>query len=217
MGNWLTIRFRGNQKGFAVLEGFLILVIIAVISGIGWYAIHTKHQTDKILSQADKISQSTPTKQNTSISNNWILYENIDFGFKFSYPKKWNQSNIKDFIQVDLANGFTEYLGCGYPECAVKYDTTDGQWHDSKGAKSAEVTVFAKSGNFTAFAAPLRGDMNCGAEGISIPYQGNMIHMTLGMCTRPTSSNDHQPPSGSLIYEEEALNMKKVLDSLTSL
>jgi hypothetical protein len=51
-----------SQKGFAVLEGFLILVIIAVISGIGWYAIHTKHQTDKILSQADKISQSTPTK-----------------------------------------------------------------------------------------------------------------------------------------------------------
>jgi hypothetical protein len=50
-----------NQQGFAVLESLLILVIIAIIGGIGWYAIHTKHQTDKILSQADKISQSTPS------------------------------------------------------------------------------------------------------------------------------------------------------------
>jgi hypothetical protein len=67
MGNWLTIRFRGNQKGFAALEGFLILVIITVVGGIGWYAIHTKHQTDKILSQADKISQSSATLKDNPV------------------------------------------------------------------------------------------------------------------------------------------------------
>jgi len=63
-----------NQKGFAILETFLILVILGVIGGISWYAIHTKHQTDKILSQADKISQGTPITSNTkspqsSVSN----------------------------------------------------------------------------------------------------------------------------------------------------
>lgn len=51
-----------TQKGFALFEGLLIFIIIAVIAGVGWYAIHTKHQTDKILSQANKISQSTPIK-----------------------------------------------------------------------------------------------------------------------------------------------------------
>jgi hypothetical protein len=60
------------QKGFAALESLLILVIIAIIGGIGWYAIHTKHQTDKILAQADKISQSTPalSKKSTPTSLN---------------------------------------------------------------------------------------------------------------------------------------------------
>ena len=57
-----------KQKGFAVLESLLIIVIIAVIGGIGWYALHTKHQTDKILSQADKISQSTPVNQSKQTS-----------------------------------------------------------------------------------------------------------------------------------------------------
>jgi hypothetical protein len=206
-----------TQKGFAALEGFLILVIIAVISGIGWYAIHTKHQTDKILSQADKISQSTPVKSTKSTSDKLVTYENKDLGFKFSYPAKWNSNNSEDFIHVAAAKDFAEFLGCGGDACAVKYNPADGNWYDSKGTKSEEVTVFAKSGNLTAFAAPLRGDMNCGAEGIAIPYQGNMINMTLGMCSKPASSNDHQPPAGSLIYEEEALNMKKVLDSLTNL
>lgn len=55
-----------TQKGFAVLESLLILVIIAIIGGIGWYAVHTKHQTDKILSQADKISQTTPVNKTPS-------------------------------------------------------------------------------------------------------------------------------------------------------
>jgi hypothetical protein len=50
-----------TQKGFAALEALLILIIVGVISGIGWYVLHTKHQTDRILSQADKISQSTPS------------------------------------------------------------------------------------------------------------------------------------------------------------
>src|SRR5579884_2865967 len=53
-----------NQKGFAILETLLLLAIMVVIAGIGWYAVNTKHQTDRILSQADKISQSTLTKSN---------------------------------------------------------------------------------------------------------------------------------------------------------
>lgn len=55
-----------QQKGFAVLESFLIMVIIVVVSGVGWYAIHTKHQTDRILAQADKISQNTPISKKST-------------------------------------------------------------------------------------------------------------------------------------------------------
>jgi Tfp pilus assembly protein FimT len=61
-----------NQSGFALIEAFLILVIIAVISGVGWYALHTKHQTDKILSQADQVSKSTSVSNSKSSANNFF-------------------------------------------------------------------------------------------------------------------------------------------------
>lgn len=49
-----------KQKGFAVLESLLILIIIAIISGTGWYAWQTKSQADKTLSQANQTSQNSP-------------------------------------------------------------------------------------------------------------------------------------------------------------
>jgi len=58
-----------NQKGFAVLETFLILTIVTIIAGVCWYVIHTKHQSDKILSQADKISSNTPIVSNKFTSD----------------------------------------------------------------------------------------------------------------------------------------------------
>ncbi len=50
-----------TQKGFAALEAVLILIILITVGGVGWYVVHTKHQTDKILAQSDKISQSAPS------------------------------------------------------------------------------------------------------------------------------------------------------------
>lgn len=56
-----------TQKGFAALEGLLILIIVAIIGGIGWYAYNSKTKTDKILSQADQISQSTPIEKQKEV------------------------------------------------------------------------------------------------------------------------------------------------------
>lgn len=55
-----------TQKGFALLETLLILIVIGILGAVGWYALHTKHQTDQILSQADKISQSTPAESSSA-------------------------------------------------------------------------------------------------------------------------------------------------------
>jgi hypothetical protein len=66
MGNWLTIRFRGNQKGFAALESLLILVIIAIIGGVGYYVWHSKKQTKNV---ADS-SQLSTIKKSSTVSDN---------------------------------------------------------------------------------------------------------------------------------------------------
>jgi len=47
-----------KQSGFGLIEILLVIIVIGVLGATGWYALHTKHQTDKILSQTDKISQS---------------------------------------------------------------------------------------------------------------------------------------------------------------
>jgi hypothetical protein len=74
-----------NQKGFAVLESLLILIIIATIDGIGWYAIHTKHQTDKILAQSDKISQSTPVGSSKTDSSSQKYFTISQWGIRAPY------------------------------------------------------------------------------------------------------------------------------------
>lgn len=58
-----------TQKGFAVLESLLILVIIAIIGGTGYYVWHSKAQTDKNLDNASNSSQSLVTQNTKSKSN----------------------------------------------------------------------------------------------------------------------------------------------------
>jgi hypothetical protein len=86
-----------NQKGFAALEGLLILVIIAVIGGIGWYAVHTKHQTDKILSQADKISQSTPASKSASHPYQKSISSLLNGSITFNTPLDWKSATPSNF------------------------------------------------------------------------------------------------------------------------
>lgn len=51
-----------DQRGFSVVEGFLVLVIIGLVAFIGWYVWHSKNATDKTLSSANKSSSSAVAK-----------------------------------------------------------------------------------------------------------------------------------------------------------
>jgi flagellar basal body-associated protein FliL len=43
---------RNSNSGFAALEGLLILIIIVIIGGTGYFVWHSKAQTDKSLDKA---------------------------------------------------------------------------------------------------------------------------------------------------------------------
>jgi len=55
-----------SQKGFAVLESLLILVIVAMVAGTGWYTWHAKNRTDKILSEASNTTQTVKASNSTT-------------------------------------------------------------------------------------------------------------------------------------------------------
>jgi hypothetical protein len=66
-----------TQNGFAVIESLLILVIVAIIGGTGWFVWHSKQQTDKTLSetgnsQAVNPSKKTPATVSTSTSQKYL-------------------------------------------------------------------------------------------------------------------------------------------------
>jgi uncharacterized protein HemX len=45
-----------NERGFAHLEIVLLIIIAAIIGGVGWYVYHTKQNTDKTLNAASTTS-----------------------------------------------------------------------------------------------------------------------------------------------------------------
>ena len=46
-----------RQRGFGVIEILLVIIVVGVLGATGWYALHTKHQTDQIFAQSEKTSQ----------------------------------------------------------------------------------------------------------------------------------------------------------------
>jgi uncharacterized protein (UPF0333 family) len=60
-----------NQKGFAHIESLLLLIIVVIITGIGWYVWHAQSQANKSLADADNASNSiiSSKKKKQSSSN----------------------------------------------------------------------------------------------------------------------------------------------------
>jgi len=52
-----------NQKGFAALEALLIVVIVAIIAGTGYYIYHANKNTSSTYNAASKSAASNPTSQ----------------------------------------------------------------------------------------------------------------------------------------------------------
>jgi hypothetical protein len=55
-----------KTKGFSTIEGLLILVIVLILGGVGWYVWHSTKSTNEILNNAEKISDTqkkTPTSE----------------------------------------------------------------------------------------------------------------------------------------------------------
>lgn len=60
---------KSNSSGFVAIEMILILVVLAVAGGTGWYVWHSKQQTNKTYTATSQAAQSTlpkTTKKSTS-------------------------------------------------------------------------------------------------------------------------------------------------------
>jgi len=101
-----------NQKGFAVLEGLLILVIVGILAGTGWYVMKAKDQTDKTLGQTSNSSvqpaKASATSQKFFTITEWSVKAPYsgDLGLQYKITsddlgETWAQLSSDKLIKAD--------------------------------------------------------------------------------------------------------------------
>lgn len=88
-----------TQKGFAVLESLLILVIIAIIGGTGYYVWHAKKYAYNTYDTTTSSAINAPDTSQGAPSG-WKEYTNTEAGLRFNYPADWS-SQVDDIIRGD--------------------------------------------------------------------------------------------------------------------
>lgn len=90
-----------NQKGFGHAETFLFIIIILMISGIGWYVWKSGQNANKSLDNTtqnlDNLAQQNTDnaegkqipKPTTEAVGDKIKFTHSSLGFSFKYPKQW--------------------------------------------------------------------------------------------------------------------------------
>lgn len=90
-----------KQNGFTVVEGFIIVVVVALIGFAGWFVWQDNKKDDQSstappdTSQEEQDEDGEP-KEKYTIPDGYKLYEDAEIGFKFAYPKNIGQLNIEE-------------------------------------------------------------------------------------------------------------------------
>lgn len=84
-----------NNKGFALVEGLLVLVIVGMLTGIGWYVWNANNKTNDTLANTDAASSSVAksAKKQSAAQNDdtksWLLYESPTKEYKIRLADGW--------------------------------------------------------------------------------------------------------------------------------
>lgn len=89
-----------SQTGFSVVEALLILIIVAIVAGTGWYVWHVQQNTNKLADDSVKQSQPAnvslgPTYTDDSAKGT-VHYHNALGKFRLDYPASWVHQNDND-------------------------------------------------------------------------------------------------------------------------
>lgn len=87
-----------NIKGFTMIEGLLILVIVGILGGIGWYVWDTRNKTSDTLANADSANSSAIkyVKNEKDPTADWVSYSNTEGSFSLKHPRTWvKASNLE--------------------------------------------------------------------------------------------------------------------------
>src|SRR5689334_22132151 len=87
-----------TSQGFAALEALLIVVIVAILGGTGYYVYHANQKTSDTLNSASKDAQSSPQKKSSKVDPiaNWTAFTSTKGQFSLKYPSSWVQPSHRE-------------------------------------------------------------------------------------------------------------------------
>jgi hypothetical protein len=127
-----------NQSGFSIIEAVLLLVILAIIGGTGYFVWHTKQNTDKSLTNTAKSAPAISKSKDTNASNGKVdislpivttTYSKVPASLRkaiFDYTKQHVAACVKGNTIVDYNGQSTDqsivYWSAGWAETGVGCD-----------------------------------------------------------------------------------------------
>lgn len=106
-----------SQKGFALLEGLLILIIIAIVGGTGYYVLRSKNQTKETLNAAGNDTPALPgngtsrAPQKYLVINEWGVKIPIlkgDEGLSYKMDSQNDSAQFRNSALDKLSDGCTD-------------------------------------------------------------------------------------------------------------
>jgi Tfp pilus assembly major pilin PilA len=88
-------KIRKNETGFSVVEVVLVLVIVCLISAVGWlvYKNHNKTNNSTVTANATKANTSAQTKNSQAPATK--TYSDQSKTFTVQYPASWTTGELK--------------------------------------------------------------------------------------------------------------------------
>jgi Tfp pilus assembly protein PilE len=84
-----------NEKGFTLVEGLLIVLILVVIGAVGYMVYHNNHKVKTVSVSTTEGNKTVITKTVSTPSPyaDWKSYTSSDEGLSFKYPSTWTAQN----------------------------------------------------------------------------------------------------------------------------
>lgn len=149
-----------NQKGFAALEAILIVVILAMIGGTGFYVYNSNKKASDTYNSATKVSQSSPAQKTSSKAQfftipEWGVKAKYTGDLSLNYAVKSSDISLLKYAavsstQLDAAD--TACKGGGYGGLITRYKSTDhflvGDGEVDSGKTAAETAASLDRGTY---------------------------------------------------------------------
>lgn len=102
-----------NERGFGAVEFILIIVVVGLIGGLGWYAIHTRKNKDNPAPISNTSTANTTTTKSANFYYGWKSYSK--YGITFKYPADWKltEANPSKMISLSVASPDHVFEGGG--------------------------------------------------------------------------------------------------------